>query len=58
MPSYSYYLIRTDGGFQTDAEAAAYVNDKGERLQPKAKAGDLKFVDVCEQRWQNRRRQL
>lgn len=46
MPSYSYYLIRTDGGFQTDAEAAAYVNDKGERLQPKAKAGDLKLVDV------------
>lgn len=46
MPSYSYYLIRTGGGFQTDAEATAYVNDKGERLQPKAKAGDLKFVDV------------
>ena len=45
-PLYSYYLIRTDGVFQTDAEAAAYVNEKGERLQPKAKAGDLKFVDV------------
>lgn len=45
-PLYSYYLLRTDGVFQTDAEAAAYVNSNGQRLQPKAKAGDLKFVDV------------
>ena len=45
-PLYSYYLLRTDGVFQTDAEAAAYVNSNGQRLQPKAKAGDLKFVDI------------
>lgn len=44
QPYYSYWLIRTAGIFQTDAEAAAYVKD-GTRIQPQAKAGDLKFVD-------------
>ena len=46
QPLYSYYLIRTDGVFQTDAEAAAYVDKDGNRIQPNAKAGDLKFVDL------------
>ena len=46
QPLYSYYLIRTDGVFKTDAEAAAYVNSKGQRIQPNAKAGDLKFIDL------------
>lgn len=40
----SFYLIKTDGIFQSDAEAAAYVKD-GQRIQPNAVAGDLKFVD-------------
>lgn len=44
QPLGSFYLIRTDGIFQTDAEADAYRKD-GERIQPNAKAGDLKFVD-------------
>ncbi len=44
-PLNSYYLIATDGIFQSDAEAAAYVNKDGERIQPYAQAGDLKFVD-------------
>ena len=44
-PLNSYYLIRTDGIFQSDAEAAAYVDKNGNRIQPEAKAGDLKFVD-------------
>ena len=44
-PLNSFYLIKTDGIFQSDAEAAAYVNEKGERIQPNAQAGDLKFVD-------------
>lgn len=43
-PLNSFYLIKTAGIFQSDAEAAAYVKD-GERIQPNAKAGDLKFVD-------------
>jgi TonB-linked SusC/RagA family outer membrane protein len=44
-PLNSYYLIKTDGIFQTDAEAAAYVDKDGNRIQPNAVAGDLKFVD-------------
>ncbi len=43
-PLYSYYLIKTDGIFQSDAEAQAYTKD-GEMIQPNAVAGDLKFVD-------------
>lgn len=45
QPLDSYYLIRTAGIFQSDAEAAAYVGKDGKRIQPNAKAGDLKFVD-------------
>ncbi len=45
-PLNSFYLIKTDGIFQTDAEAAAYVDKSGNRIQPNAKAGDLKFVDA------------
>jgi len=44
-PLNSFYLIKTDGIFQSDAEAAAYVDASGNRIQPNAKAGDLKFVD-------------
>ncbi|HVS96846.1 MAG TPA: SusC/RagA family TonB-linked outer membrane protein [Puia sp.] len=39
----AWYGYVTDGVFQSDAEAAAYVNKNGTRLQPTAKAGDLKF---------------
>lgn len=45
-PLNSFYLIKTDGIFQTDAEAAAYVDKDGNRIQPDAVAGDLKFVDA------------
>ncbi len=45
QPLGSFYLIRTDGIFQSDEEAAAYQKD-GKRIQPNAKAGDLKFVDA------------
>ncbi len=45
-PLNSYYLIKTDGIFQTDADAAAYVDKNGNRIQPNAVAGDLKFVDA------------
>ena len=38
-PLNSYYLIRADGIFQS------YVDKNGNRIQPEAKAGDLKFVD-------------
>ena len=45
-PISAFYLYRTDGIFQSDAEAAAYVNANGERLQPNAKAGDIRFKDI------------
>lgn len=35
-----------DGIFQTDAEAAGYVNKDNVRYQPNAKAGDIKFRDA------------
>lgn len=41
-----FWGYKTDGLFKTDEEAANYVNDKGERLQAAAKAGDLKYVDI------------
>lgn len=44
QPLNSFYLVRTAGIFQSDEEAAAYQKD-GKRIQPNAKAGDLKFVD-------------
>ena len=43
-PLNSFFLIKTDGIFQSDEEAAAYTKD-GKPIQPNAKAGDLKFVD-------------
>lgn len=45
-PIGSFYLYRTAGLFQSNEEAANYVNSKGEKLQPYADAGDVKFVDV------------
>ncbi|MBA5646803.1 SusC/RagA family TonB-linked outer membrane protein [Bacteroides fragilis] len=44
-PLNSYYLIKTDGIFQSDTEAAAYVDKNGKRIQPNAVVGDLKFID-------------
>lgn len=46
QPYYSYWLLKTAGLFQSDAGAAAYVDKNGNRIQPNAKAGDVKFVDV------------
>ncbi|MGV3602625.1 MAG: SusC/RagA family TonB-linked outer membrane protein [Dyadobacter fermentans] len=45
QPYYSYWLIKNAGIFQTDEEAAAYTAANGTRIQPNAKAGDLKFID-------------
>lgn len=42
---YSYYLIKTDGIFQTQAEIDSYVDKTGKKIQPNAIPGDLKFVD-------------
>lgn len=40
-----YYGFKTDGIFQNQAEIDAYVNSKGEKLQPAAQPGDVRFVN-------------
>lgn len=45
-PIGSFYLYKAAGIFQSDEEAAAHVNADGERLQPNAKAGDIRFIDT------------
>ena len=44
QPWHSYYLLETDGIFQSQAEIDAYVHN-GEKIQPNARPGDLKFID-------------
>lgn len=44
QPYYSYWLIQSAGIFQSDAEVNAYTKG-GQKIQPNAKAGDLKFID-------------
>jgi TonB-linked SusC/RagA family outer membrane protein len=45
-PVAQFWGLKTDGIFKSDEEAKAYVNSKGERLQPAASAGDLKYLDL------------
>ncbi|MFI3321270.1 MAG: TonB-dependent receptor [Rikenellaceae bacterium] len=45
-PIGGFYLYRTDGLFQSDAEVQQHVNSSGELLQPYADAGDVRFVDL------------
>jgi TonB-linked SusC/RagA family outer membrane protein len=40
-----FFLVRTDGIFQSEAEVQAHRNSKGVVIQPDAKPGDLRFVD-------------
>jgi len=40
-----FYGIKTDGIFQTAEEIANYKNSTGGLIQPKAKPGDIKFID-------------
>jgi TonB-dependent starch-binding outer membrane protein SusC len=40
-----WFLLETDGIFQSDDEAQNYQNADGKIIQPFAKAGDIKFVD-------------
>lgn len=42
----SFYGYKTDGIFQSEAEVNAYVNSKGEKMQPGAKPGDVRFRDL------------
>ena len=40
-----FYGYKTAGVFQNQAQIDAYVNSKGEKLQPNAQPGDVIFVD-------------
>lgn len=46
MPIGSFYLYKTDGIFQNINEVNAHVNKDGQKLQPEAQPGDIRFVDV------------
>jgi len=41
-----FYGVKTDGIFQNQAEIDSYVNENGGLIQPKAKPGDIKFIDA------------
>ncbi|MCD0488298.1 TonB-dependent receptor [Pedobacter sp. MC2016-14] len=43
---YSYYVLKTEGIFQSQQEADNYKNASGAKIQPNAKAGDFKFADL------------
>lgn len=46
QPLYAYYVLKTAGIFKSNEEASNYKNAQGNPIQPKAKAGDMKFVDA------------
>lgn len=46
MPYPFFYGYKTGGIFQNQTQIDAYVNDKGEKLQPNALPGDVIFVDA------------
>ena len=42
----SFYLIKTDGIFQSQSEVDNYKNAGGTVIQPNAKAGDIRYIDA------------
>jgi len=40
-----FWGFETDGLFQKQEDIDAYINSEGKKIQPKAKPGDLKYVD-------------
>jgi len=44
-PLGSFFLIKNEGTFKTQKEIDSYVGPTGQKIQPNAKPGDLKFVD-------------
>lgn len=45
-PIGAFFLMQADGLFQSQAEINNYKNSKGQLLQPNAKPGDVKYLDV------------
>lgn len=46
QPIGSFFAYKADGLFQNEAEIKAHANSKGEPLQPNAKPGDIRFMDI------------
>lgn len=46
LPFPFFYGRKTDGIFQNQQEVDSYVNSEGNLLQPFAKPGDVRFVDI------------
>lgn len=46
QPIGSFFAYKEAGLFQSEEEIKSYTNSAGELLQPNAKPGDIKFVDV------------
>lgn len=46
MPIAYFYGYKTDGIFQTQNDVYAHIGTDGYQLQPNAKPGDVRFVDV------------
>jgi len=46
LPIHSFYGFQTNGIFQNQSEIDAYVNSEGVVIQPDARPGDFKWVDV------------
>ncbi|MGC4037142.1 MAG: TonB-dependent receptor [Chitinophagaceae bacterium] len=46
QPYYSYWLIRNTGIFQNQKEVDDYKGPDGNKIQPNARPGDLKFLDL------------
>lgn len=44
-PAAAWYLLETDGIFQSQAEVDNYKNKEGKVIQPNAKPGDIRFKD-------------
>ena len=45
-PVGSFYVLKTIGVFNSDAEAAGYMDKNGKQIQPTAHAGDFKYLDA------------
>ncbi|MGQ8334935.1 TonB-dependent receptor [Sunxiuqinia sp. A32] len=45
-PLAMFYTIKTDGLFQNEAEVLAHKSSSGTVIQPNAKPGDIRYVDV------------
>ncbi|RKD89832.1 TonB-dependent receptor [Mangrovibacterium diazotrophicum] len=46
QPLAMFYTIKTDGLFQSQEEVLAHTNSTGTVIQPNAKPGDIRYVDV------------